>query len=150
MARQIIVAAVPPRRVSLRDGEIPPAALGAKDLLAVGEALHILKFAELKDGAIKLAAAGRVFAQSETEERKRLFKEHLLRFVPLAAHICHVLDEREGHAAPRVRFQSELEDHLSVSDAEKTLRTVIGWSRYAEVFSYDDRRQVFRSNHTAG
>ena len=60
-------------------------------------------------------AAGRVFAQSGTEERKRLFSEHLLRFVPLAAHIRHVLDEREGHLAPRVRFESELEDHLNES-----------------------------------
>jgi len=31
--------------------------LGAKDLFAVAEALHILEFAELKDGAIKLTAA---------------------------------------------------------------------------------------------
>jgi NitT/TauT family transport system ATP-binding protein len=48
--------------------------------------LHILEFAELKGGSIKLTAAGRVFAQSETEERKRLFREHVLRFVPLVAH----------------------------------------------------------------
>jgi len=39
-------------------------ALEAKDLLAVAEALHILEFAELKDGAIKLTAAGRVFARA--------------------------------------------------------------------------------------
>jgi NitT/TauT family transport system ATP-binding protein len=125
-------------------------ALGAKDLFAVTEALHILEFAELKDGSIKLTVAGRTFAQSEAEERKRLFKEHLLRFVPFAAHIRHVLDEREGHSAPRVRFKSELEDHLSSSDAEKTLRTVIGWGRYAEIFSYDDARRVFSGNHSEG
>jgi NitT/TauT family transport system ATP-binding protein len=124
--------------------------LRAKDLFAVAEALHILEFAELRDGAIRLTAAGRVFAQSEAEERKRLFKEHLLRFVPFAAHIRHVLDEREGHSAPRVRFKSELEDHLSAGDAEKTLRTVIGWGRYAEVFSYDDVRRMFSSDHSAG
>jgi NitT/TauT family transport system ATP-binding protein len=124
--------------------------LRAKDLFAVAEALHILEFAELKDGTIKLTAAGTVFAQSEDEERKRLFKEHLLRFVPFAAHIRHVLDEREGHSAPRVRFKSELEDHLSASDAEKTLRTVIGWGRYAEIFSYDDLRRMFSSNHSTG
>lgn len=124
--------------------------LGAKDLLAVAEALHILEFAELKDGAIKLTAAGRIFAQSGAEERKRLFKEHLLRFVPFAAHIRHVLDEREGHSAPRVRFESELEDHLSESDAERTLLTAIAWGRYAEIFSYDDDRRMFSTDHRAG
>ncbi|MGA2712535.1 MAG: nitrate/sulfonate/bicarbonate ABC transporter ATP-binding protein [Bryobacteraceae bacterium] len=118
-----------------------------KDLFAIAEALHILEFAELREGAIKLTAAGRVFAQSGAEDRKGLFKEHLLRFVPLAAHIRRVLDEREGHAAPRVRFQSELEDHLGPEDAERTLRTVIRWGRYAEIFAYDDESGTFSLDH---
>src|SRR5208282_135195 len=118
-------------------------ALDISHLFPIAEALHILEFAELQDGAIKLTAAGRMFAQSGTEERKRLFREHLLGFVPLAAHIRHVLDEREGHLAPRVRFESELEDHLNPNDTEKTLRAVIGWGRYAELFSYDDETKMF-------
>jgi NitT/TauT family transport system ATP-binding protein len=117
--------------------------IGARDVFGIADALHILEFAELKDGAIKLTAAGRVYAQSDGEERKRLFREHLLRFVPFAAHIRHVLDEREGHTAPRVRFESELEDHLSETDAETTLRTVIGWGRFAEIFGYDDQARMF-------
>jgi len=125
-------------------------ALGAKDLFGVAEALKLLEFADLKEGAIKLTAPGRIFAQSEAEERKRLFKEHLFRFVPFVAHIRHVLEEREGHSAPRVRFESELEDHLSETDAEMTLKTVIGWGRYAEIFSYDDANRVFNTDHWAG
>ena len=78
------------------------------------------EFGELKDGAIKLTAAGRVFAQTGTDERKRLFREHLIRFVPLAAHIRHVLYEREEHRAPRARFEFELQDHLNQGEAEKT------------------------------
>jgi NitT/TauT family transport system ATP-binding protein len=67
-----------------------PLALEIRDLFPMTAALHILEFAELGDGAIKLTAAGRVFAESGTEERTRLFREHLLRFVPLAAQIWHV------------------------------------------------------------
>ena len=74
--------------------------------LPIAEALQILGFAEPKDGAIKLNAAGRVFAQSDTEERKQLFREHLIRFVALAAHIRYVLDEREKHRAPRLGSSS--------------------------------------------
>ena len=58
-------------------------ALEINDLFPIAEGLHILEFAELKDGALKLTAAGNVFAGSNTDERKRLFREHLLRFVPL-------------------------------------------------------------------
>jgi NitT/TauT family transport system ATP-binding protein len=120
-----------------------------KNLFGIAEALHILEFAELKGASIKLTAAGRVFAQSGTDERKQLFREHLLRFVPLAAHIRRILDEREDHSAPRVRFESELEDHLSPNDAEETLRTVTNWARYAEAFAYDDESRTFSSNHAA-
>jgi len=120
-----------------------PLALDINDLLPIAAALHILEFAELEDGAIKLTAAGRLFVQSETEERKRLFREHLIRFVPLAAHIRQVLDEREGHQAPRARFEFELQDHLNQNDADSTLRAVIGWARYAELFTYDDRTRTF-------
>jgi NitT/TauT family transport system ATP-binding protein len=53
------------------------------------------------------------------------------------------LDERAEHSAPRLRFEMELEDHLSRAEAEKTLRSVIDWGRYAEIFGYDDRRKKF-------
>ncbi|MGP0094142.1 MAG: nitrate/sulfonate/bicarbonate ABC transporter ATP-binding protein [Xanthobacteraceae bacterium] len=118
-------------------------ALEVDDLFPIAEALHILEFAELKDGALKLTAAGRVFAHGDTDERKRLFKEHLLRFVPLAAHICRVLGERTGHSAPRMRFQIELEDHLTGGDAERTLRVATAWGRYAELFAYQDKTRMF-------
>jgi NitT/TauT family transport system ATP-binding protein len=109
------------------------------DLFPVAEALHMLEFAELTGAHIKLTAAGRVFAQSDTEQRKMLFKEHMLHFVPLMAHICRVLGERSDHRAPRVRFEVELEDHLPRHDAKTTLRTATAWGRYAEVFAYDDK-----------
>ena len=114
-----------------------------KSLFAIAAALHILEFAELEDGAIRLTASGRVFAESDAEQRKRLFKEHLLRFVPLVAHIHQILDERDEHRAPRKRFELELQDHLKPSDAEETMRAAIGWGRYAELFAYDDRTRTF-------
>jgi NitT/TauT family transport system ATP-binding protein len=117
--------------------------LEINDLFPIAEALHILEFAELNDGALKLTAAGHVFARSSIEDRKRLFREHLLRFVPLSAHICRVLHERESHQAPRTRFDVELGDHLSAGEAESTLRAVTAWGRYAELFAYDDKRSTF-------
>ena len=40
-----------------------------------------------------------------------------------------VLKERAGNRAPRVRFEAELEDHLSRHEAEQTLRVVTGCGR---------------------
>jgi NitT/TauT family transport system ATP-binding protein len=124
-----------------------PLALEVNDLFPIAAALHILEFAELKGGSIKLTAAGRVFVESGTEERKQLFREHLVRFVPLAAHIRQVLEERGSHEAPRERFEFELQDHLNQMDAATTLSAVIDWGRYAELFTYDDRRRTFGLDH---
>jgi NitT/TauT family transport system ATP-binding protein len=117
--------------------------LEVDDLLPIAEGLQILGFAEMAEGDISLTDAGRNFVDSDLEARKRLFADHLRRHVPLAAHIRRVLDERPGHRAPRVRFETELEDQLSEEDADETLQTAISWGRYGELFSYDDQAEVF-------
>jgi NitT/TauT family transport system ATP-binding protein len=117
--------------------------LEADELFHIAEALQILGFAELEHGDIRLTPTGRTFADAELEERKRIFAERLRANVPLAAHIRRVLDERPGHRAPLVRFEPELEDSLPEEAAQETLRTVIHWGRYAELYSYDDQAEVF-------
>jgi NitT/TauT family transport system ATP-binding protein len=111
--------------------------LGANNLFRLAEVTQMMGFAELRDGGLHLTAAGRTLAEADIAGRKRLFADHLLRSIPLAAHIRRVIDERPGHTAPRSRFIAELEDHLSTEDAEHTLSAVIGWGRYAECFAYD-------------
>jgi NitT/TauT family transport system ATP-binding protein len=117
--------------------------LEVDDLLRVAEALQMLRFAEVEGGDIRLTEAGSAFARGESDERKHLFARHLLTYVPLAAHIRRVLDERSSHTAPKSRFFDELEDYVSPEDAETTLRAVIGWGRYAEMFAYDDDSGTF-------
>jgi NitT/TauT family transport system ATP-binding protein len=113
------------------------------ELFPIAEGLQLIGLAELEQGDIRLTAAGRLFADSELEARKRIFADHLRSNVPLAAHIRRILDERPGHRAPLVRFESELEDILSEDAAADTLRAVISWGRYAELFSYDDKAEMF-------
>ena len=113
------------------------------ELFPVAETLQMLRLAELEGGDIKLTDAGRHFAESEVTEKKRIFAQHLLAYLPLAAHIRRVLDERPNHEAPRSRFSDELEDHMTPEAAEMTLRNVINWGRFAEIFAYDDDDQRF-------
>ncbi|HYB11398.1 MAG TPA: nitrate/sulfonate/bicarbonate ABC transporter ATP-binding protein [Alphaproteobacteria bacterium] len=120
-----------------------PLQMEIDDLFPIGETLQLFGFAELAQGDIQLTPRGKVFAEADTQARKKLFAEQLTRSVPLAAHIRRVLDERPGHRAPRVRFEAEVEDHLPEEDAQHTLRAVISWGRYAELFSYDDDAEMF-------
>jgi len=123
--------------------------LEVDDLFPAAEALQMLRFAEVEGGDIKLTEAGLQFARSETDERKKLFARHLITYVPLAAHIRRVLDERASHSAPKSRFFDELEDYMAEEAAEQTLRTIISWGRYAELFAYDDNRQAFSLENPA-
>jgi NitT/TauT family transport system ATP-binding protein len=123
--------------------------LEVDDLFPIAEALQLMGFAELAQGDIQLTTAGRLFVESDTQTRKRIFAEHLMRSIPLAAHVRRVLDERPGHRAPRLRFETEIEDHLPEEDAQETLRAVISWGRYAELFSYDDEAEMFSLENPA-
>ena len=117
--------------------------LEVDDLFPVADASQLLRLAEIEGGDIKLTETGKQFAEMGTDDRKRLFQRQLLSYVPLAAHIRHVLQERANHTAPKSRFFDEREDHMSTEDAELTLRAVIGWGRYAEVLAYDDDSGTF-------
>ena len=113
------------------------------DLFPIAETLQLLRFAEVAEGDIKLTAAGVKFAEAEVDARKKMFSDHLLAYVPLAARIRRVLDERPSHTAAATRFQSEIEDYMSTARAEVTLQSVTTWGRYAEIFAFDEGAQMF-------
>jgi NitT/TauT family transport system ATP-binding protein len=112
------------------------------ELFPLIETLQLLGFAHVSSGDIELTALGRTYAEADMLAKKQLFAEAVLKHIPLAAHIRRVLDERPGHRAPAARFLRELEDHLSESEAQRVLDTVINWGRHAEIFSYDSDTEV--------
>jgi len=117
--------------------------LEADEIFHLGESLQLLRFAQLREGDIVLTDAGKRFANLETDARKKLFAEHLLAYVPVMGLIKRVLDERPSHTAPAARFRNELEDYMSEEYADETLKTIVSWGRYAELFAYDEQSETF-------
>jgi NitT/TauT family transport system ATP-binding protein len=117
--------------------------LKADEILPLGESLQLLRFAQLSEGDLVLTEAGNRFAHLETDARKKLFAEHLITYVPVMGLIRRVLDERPSHAAPAARFRNELEDYMSEDYADETMRTIVSWGRYAELFAYDEQSETF-------
>jgi NitT/TauT family transport system ATP-binding protein len=115
----------------------------ADELFPVAEVLQLFRFAELEGGSLSLTGDARRFVDADVDDRKRLFAQHLLTYVPLAAHIRRVLDDRPSRNAPARRFRDELEDLMSEDYADQTLKSVVHWGRYAEVFAYDDAADQF-------
>jgi NitT/TauT family transport system ATP-binding protein len=117
--------------------------LEVDELFPVAEAMQLLRLADVEGGDIKLTHMGKRFADAELNERKEIFSRAIMSNVPLAAHIRKVLDERASHSAPKTRFLDELEDHMAEDAAEETLKTVVSWARFSELFSYDDDAASF-------
>ena len=117
--------------------------LEADEIFHLGESLQLLRFAQLSEGDLMLSDAGKRFANMETDARKRLFAEHMVNYVPVIGLIKRVLDERPSHTAPEARFRNELEDYMSEGAADETLKTIISWGRYAELFAYDEQSETF-------
>jgi NitT/TauT family transport system ATP-binding protein len=117
--------------------------LEADEIFHLGESLQLLRFAQLSEGDLILTEAGMRFAHLETDARKKLFAEHLINYVPVMGLIRRVLDERPSHTAPAARFRNELEDYMAEDQADETLKTIVSWARYAELFAYDEQSETF-------
>ena len=114
----------------------------ADELLPIAETLQLMRLAEVAGRTIRLTAPGKRYDAADVDQRKQMFAQHLLAYVPLAAHIRRVLDDRASHQAPASRFRDELEDFMSQAYAEETMDAIVSWGRYAEMFAYhedDDR-----------
>jgi NitT/TauT family transport system ATP-binding protein len=119
----------------------------ADELLRILEALRILDFIRVDGLKVAVTPHGRAFAEADIQRRKVIFGEHLLKRVPLAAHIRRVLDERPSQRAPESRFLRELEDYLSEEESQRVLSVIIDWGRYAELFAYDYNSGIFSTEN---
>ena len=117
--------------------------LGTDETLHIIESLRILKFADVAQGDVTLTVAGQSFADSDTHERKAIFSDHLMHNIPLAAYITRVLQDRPGKRAPRARFLTRLEDHMTEEESDEVLNAVTSWARYAELFAYHDNSEEY-------
>ncbi len=111
--------------------------LDIDDLFPVLEALSTLKLAKVSEGDIAMTQDGLALIEADITDKKILFARLLLEHIPLARHIKQVLDNKPNGRASEGRFQKELEEFFTDSEAERVLNTIIDWGRYAEIFSYD-------------
>jgi NitT/TauT family transport system ATP-binding protein len=111
--------------------------LGIDELFPLTELLEILHFAKVSKGDITITEEGKAFVEADILERKKLFLMHLKKYVPLARYIFDQLIRHPRHRALEENFLSLLEDYLTEKEADRVLRTVIEWGRYAELFAYD-------------
>ena len=112
--------------------------LDMDELLALVEVLDILHFTKSQGAGISLTEAGEKFGTADVLDQKKIFARHFMQYIPLVKHISTILRQRHNNQVSKKYFLAELEDYFSDEDAERVLRTIIEWGRYAELFAYDD------------
>lgn len=111
--------------------------LDVNNVFPLTEVLDMLRFAKITEGELVFTEAGKRFAAATIQERKQIFAQHLLQYIPLAQHIRQVLDQSPNHRTSENTFLGELENYFSEEESERILRTIIDWGRYAEILAYD-------------
>jgi NitT/TauT family transport system ATP-binding protein len=114
------------------------------DLFPLLEAADILGLANTEEGDFVLTEAGKHFAEAGVLEEKQVFRTQVLAHVSLVRKIVQALQAAPGHILPEEHFLQFLETYFSKEEAQAQLDTAISWGRYAELYSYQEDRGMFR------
>jgi NitT/TauT family transport system ATP-binding protein len=91
-----------------------------------------------------LTEEGKRFAEAGVLEEKQIFREQALAHVSILRKIVQALQTAPGHVLPEEHFLQLLETHFGEEEARAQLDTAINWGRYAELFTFQEARGMFR------
>ncbi len=118
--------------------------LEVDDLLPLVEVADLLNLAETGDGDLVLTPQGKSFAEAGVLEEKQVFRDQALAHISLLRQIVQALETTPGHTLPEEYFLRLLETHFGEDEAQSQLETAIDWGRYAELFTFQEERGIFR------
>ncbi len=118
--------------------------LEVDDLFPMIEAADLLDLADTQEGDLVLTPQGQRFAEADVLEEKKVFREQALAHIAILGQIVHALQAAPGHSLPEEYFKSQLEKYFGEEEAQLQLETAINWGRYAELFSFNENRGLFR------
>ena len=118
--------------------------LEVDDLLPLVDAADLLDLADPQEGDLVLTEVGKRFAEAGVLEEKQIFREQALQRVGMLRQIVHDLQQNTEHIVQEDHYLEQLKQHFSDDEAWAQLETVIDWGRYAELFSYNEDRGIFR------
>jgi NitT/TauT family transport system ATP-binding protein len=121
------------------------------DLFPIVEEAVLLDFAKSKEGDVEITSEGKAFAEADIADRKAMFREAILKNVPLMQQIRTTLERKADGAVPLEFFRDILDEHFSQDEVQAQIETVLNWGRYSEIFTYDPEhdRLLLRRNENS-
>lgn len=118
--------------------------LEVDELLPLVEAADMLALADSNEGDLVLTEQGQKFADAGVLEEKQIFRVQALAHISILRQIMHALETAPGYTLPEEYFLSLLTTHFGADEAQAQLETAINWGRYAELFTFQEVRGIFR------
>jgi NitT/TauT family transport system ATP-binding protein len=111
--------------------------------LAVIKAAELIDLVETPGQSVKLTKHGVEFKAANTKQRKKLSHDLLLELKIFR----HLLDKIEASPEKQLTEEEVLADltnHFPNERPKVLFKTIVGWARYGEIFSYDPRTAVLK------
>jgi len=112
--------------------------LEVDDILPIVEGAKLMDLVELAEGDISLKTVALEFINGDIDQRKQIIRTQLLKHIRLVQQIHLLLAAKSNQRIPEELVLDILETHFSPEEAQRQLKTVIDWGRYAEIYGYDE------------
>jgi NitT/TauT family transport system ATP-binding protein len=109
-------------------------------VIRVVRAAEMLDYVDTPKRMVVLEPEGQQFVRANPEERKVIWREHLLR-LRLFHDIREVLQRRPDHSIDRYFVLEQIVMHMPQEDYEKTFQTFIRWARFGDLFAYNEQTE---------
>ena len=106
-------------------------------LINITKAAEFLDFVDTPKQKILLTELGKRFVESDTTERKRLWKEQLYK-LNIYKHILDMLKREPKGRLKRGYVEEALVLHMPQEDPLKMFNILTSWARYGELFAYSE------------
>lgn len=106
-------------------------------LINITKAAEFMDFVDTPKQKILITELGKRFVESDTESRKRLWKEQLQKLA-IYRRILDMLRKATKGRLERGYVEEELVLHMPQEDPVKMLNILTGWARYGELFAYSE------------
>jgi NitT/TauT family transport system ATP-binding protein len=111
--------------------------------LSVIKAAELVGVAETPGQAVKLTKQGIDFKKADTKARKKLMHDLLLD-LKIFRHLQDKIEAAPANQLTEEDVLADLTHHFPNERSKNLFKTIVGWARYAELFTFDPHQAVLK------
>jgi len=112
-------------------------------LLSVIKAAELIDLAETPGQSVRLTKPGIAFQKADPKLRKKMMHDLLLD-LKIFRHLYDKIEQADAKEITEKEVLDDLVQHFPNERPKILLKTLVGWARYAEVFTYDPRSGLLK------